>query len=117
TSPLTIPEDIDGTVALLRAGAASALGVTAFHHFLWREEDDGAQGINHDKSVRLRRQDMSPQWLETGSIYAFRSADFQTHEHRFFGRVGLYPIPQDRVLEIDVPSDFDLAQARMSETA
>lgn len=115
TSPLTIPDDIDGTVALLRDGAQSALGATPFHHFLWQEGENGAEGINHDKSVRLRRQDMNPQWLETGSIYAFRSADFQKTKHRFFGRVGLYPIPPERVLEIDEPSDFALAQSRMSE--
>ena len=35
TSPLTLPEDIDGTGrALLDQNAASALAVTPFHHFL-----------------------------------------------------------------------------------
>lgn len=113
TSPLTVPEDISGTLELLRAGADSALTVTAFHRFLWRETPDGAEGINHDKAVRQRRQDRVAEWLETGSVYAFASAGFRAHRHRFFGRVGLYAIAPERVLEIDEPADFELAAARM----
>lgn len=113
TSPLTVPSDIDGVLACLQDGADSALAVTPFHHFLWSETYDGAEGINHDKSVRLRRQDMEPQWLETGSVYAFRSAEFRARKHRFFGKVGLYRIDPERVLEIDEPADFEAADARI----
>ena len=50
TSPLTAPEDIDGTLAALGdKGADSALAVVPFHYFLWSEQGDGgADGINHD---------------------------------------------------------------------
>ena len=44
TSPLTTPDDIDGTIAALRRDDAQcALAVTPFYHFLWRP---GARGLN-----------------------------------------------------------------------
>ena len=40
TSPLTLAEDIDGTVqALFDQEADSSLAVTPFHYFLWRWDD------------------------------------------------------------------------------
>lgn len=113
TSPLTLPDDITGTLEQLNTGADSALAVTAFHHFLWRNRANGAEGINHDKAMRQRRQDREIEWLETGSVYAFKSAEFRTEKKRFFGRVGLYPIAPERVLEIDSLADFELAAARL----
>lgn len=112
TSPLTTAEDIDGTVgALLSADADTALAVTPFYHFLWRQAADGnAEGINHDKSFRLRRQDMEPQYLETGAVYAMRTSGFRTARHRFFGRTALYVMPPERVQEIDDPLDFAKAE-------
>ena len=44
TSPLTLPEDIDGAVqALLDENADSALAVTPFHYFLWQAQAHGAR--------------------------------------------------------------------------
>ena len=57
TSPLTLAEDIDGTIqTLMDKGADSALAVTSFHYFLWKEQASGDTiGINHEKQVRLLR--------------------------------------------------------------
>jgi N-acylneuraminate cytidylyltransferase len=42
TSPLTLPEDIDGTVQVLfDQEADSSLAVTPFHYFLWRWDVNG----------------------------------------------------------------------------
>src|SRR5512147_2780930 len=65
TSPLTLAVDIDGTIqALLEQEADSALAVTPFHYFLWRQEPGGdATGINHQKTCRPLRQEREPQYL------------------------------------------------------
>lgn len=112
TSPLTLAEDIDGTIrALLDADADTALAVAPFHHFLWREETLGdAVGINHDKAVRLRRQDRPADWLETGAVYVMRTEGFLRARHRFFGRTAIHAIPRERLLEIDDPTDFEVAE-------
>lgn len=115
TSPLTAPEDIDGTIAaLVESHADSALAVTAFHYFLWAADDDGAHGINHDKSVRLMRQQRTPEYLETGAVYVMRTAGFRAARHRFFGKTVVFDTPVERRLEIDEPEDFRIAEERIA---
>gem|GEM_PF-84679 len=117
TSPLILPEDIDGTIkALLEENADSALAVTPFHYFLWHKDLHGdAVGINHDKLVRLRRQEREPQFMETGSIYVMRTRGFKSAAHRFFGKIAMYVMPVERCLEIDDPPDIAIAEALMWE--
>jgi len=117
TSPLTMAEDIDGTVQrLLDEKADSALAVSRFHYFVWRETKNGAvDGINHDKQTRPRRQDRESQWLETGAVYAMRIDGFREHRHRFFGKTVAYEMPADRVLEIDEEIDLQHAELRLRE--
>jgi CMP-N-acetylneuraminic acid synthetase len=116
TSPLTLAEDIDGTVeALLAADTDTALAVTPFHYFLWERKDGDGVGVNHDKSFRPRRQDRSPQYLEAGAVVVMRTAGFRRERHRFYGRTAFYEMPGERVLEIDEPHDVWLAEARLRE--
>lgn len=115
TSPLTRPEDIEGTIqALLDEHADSALSVTPFHYFLWRREKRGdALGINHDPQVRPLRQEREPQYEETGAVYVMRANGLRKAEHRFFGKTVLFEMPPERSLEIDEPVDFLIAEAMM----
>jgi len=117
TSPLTLAEDIDGTVeALLDAQADTALAVIPFHYFLWKPQPDGdAIGINHNKSYRPLRQEREPQYLETGAVYVMRVAGFETARHRFFGKTALYIMPSERRLEIDDPVDFKVAEVLLRD--
>ncbi|MFB7558435.1 cytidylyltransferase domain-containing protein [Streptomyces brevispora] len=114
TSPFVAREDIDGVAAAVaRDGADTAVTVAPFHGFLWRdgsEVEDHNYGVNHDKSVRPRRQDRPEDLLETGAAYAMDAAGFRTHRHRFFGHTALVRTDPARVLEIDDP--HDLARAR-----
>lgn len=116
TSPLRLPADIDGGVqTLLSSGSDSLLGVTPFTLFLWRQEKDGANGINHDKHHRPMRQEMEPQFLETGVLYVMRTAGFRAARHRFFGKTELYVIPEKRCLDINQPLDFLIAETVMRQ--
>jgi CMP-N-acetylneuraminic acid synthetase len=110
TSPFVSSQDIDGVVAcLLEKGADCALAVCRFHGFLWKSPDD-ASGVNHDSLVRKRRQELQPEYLETGAVYAMRVAGFREARHRFFGRVVLHELPRDRALEVDTLDDLALAR-------
>ncbi|NLC55714.1 MAG: acylneuraminate cytidylyltransferase [Armatimonadetes bacterium] len=117
TSPLTAPEDIDATVqALLEAEADSALAVVPFHYFLWRPGSGGdAEGINHDKRVRLLRQQRAPEFLESGAVYVMRVPGFLAAKHRFFGKTAMHVMPPERRLEIDEPVDFTIAEVLLRE--
>jgi CMP-N-acetylneuraminic acid synthetase len=115
TSPLTITEDVDNCITtLLNENGDTATTVTDFHYFLWRKTSDGnAEGINHDKKVRERRQDRTPQYLETGAVYVMKTEGFLEYKHRFFGKTVLSLMPSARVLEIDTPSDLRIADERL----
>lgn len=118
TSPLTLAEDIDGTIdALVSQGADSALSVAPFHYFVWKHSQDGALGVNHDKRTRPRRQDREPEFLETGAVYAMRSAGFVHAKHRFFGKTVFYEMPLERVCEVDELADLDMADVRLRRRA
>lgn len=111
TSPLTAPEDIVGTIqALLDQNADTALAVTRFHYFLWQDAGGDFTGINHDKRIRLLRQERQPQYLETGAVYVMKVPGFLQAHHRFFGKTAYHILPPERVLEIDEPADLLVAE-------
>ncbi|MYY12000.1 NTP transferase domain-containing protein [Streptomyces sp. SID4919] len=120
TSPFLTPGDLDAVAAAVTdEGADTAVTVAPFHGFVWRDSDgDGdsdtawdGYGVNHDKSVRPRRQDRPQDLLETGAAYAMTAPGFRAHRHRFFGRTRLVRTDASRVLEIDDPHDLTRARA------
>ncbi len=113
TSPLTCAADLDGLVETLeRETADSAFTAARFHHFLWQRAEDGAaRGVNHEGKKRKRRQDLTPEFLETGAAYVMRTARFRADGERFCGRTVMHETPAERCLEIDDPLDFAKAEA------
>lgn len=111
TSPLTASEDIDGCVdVLLKDGADSAFTAKEFFYFVWKRLPDGsADGINHDKRFRPRRQDREPQYEENGAVYAMKTDGFLAARHRFFGKTVMSLMPESRCYEIDTEFDLDVA--------
>lgn len=117
TAPLTESSDIDGTIEAVRTqGADTGLAVADFHYFVWKPADEGDfRGVNHEKSVRKMRQEREPQYVETGAVYVMNTAGFRHHKHRFFGKTAFHVIPPERVLEIDEPVDFKVAEMLLDE--
>jgi len=117
TSPLTQPEDIDGTVqALLQAKADTSFAAAPFHYFLWSRDSEGmAEGINHKKSSRAMRQQRDGQFIEAGAVYVMRVDGFLKNKHRFFGKTVLYEIPEERCFEIDEPVDLLIAERMIKD--
>ncbi len=113
TSPFTRAEDIDGLVRRVQESGADA-GFTAVpsHRFLWRVDSDGtAEGVNHDKAVRLRRQDREPEFMENGAVYVMKTEGFLCHKHRFFGKTVLHGVPEWQGFEIDSEEDWEIAES------
>jgi N-acylneuraminate cytidylyltransferase len=115
TSPLTLTEDIDGTIKeLLSKNADSALTVARSNVFLWRKDaQEDAVGINHDKMQRPLRQQRVPEFSETGAVYVMRVSGFLKARHRFFGKTVMHVVPQERAFEIDEPTDLKIISAIM----
>ncbi len=112
TAPLTLPQDIDGTLALL-ASADTAFTATPWHRFLWKATPAGAEPIGHSKDVRLMRQQLEPHYLEVGAVYAMRAEGLLRTRRRFHGATAIYQLPPERSLEIDDETDWVLVEALM----
>ena len=112
TSPLTAPEDIDACVRLMaERNADTAFTAKEFFYFIWKVGADGsADGINHDKRFRPRRQDREAQYEENGAVYVMRTDGFMQAKHRFFGRTVMSLMPESRCLEIDTEFDLHVAE-------
>jgi len=112
TSPFIDPADLDAAITRVRSGESDVVfSGRPSHGFLWRITDDGAVGINHDHTFRVRRQDSEPQYLETGAFYVMRADGFRDAGFRFFGRVGIQHVSELTAGEIDTEDDLLLASA------
>ncbi len=112
TSPFIAPSDLDQMVEMIdQARFDCCLTVAESHRFLWHQDPDGqGLGVNHDPGVRLPRQDLKPEFVETGSAYAFRTDGFLESGHRFFGRIGLVSVDRLTSVEIDDIDDLRIAE-------
>jgi CMP-N-acetylneuraminic acid synthetase len=112
TSPLTTHEDIDNIIQkLIDENADSALTVAPFHYYLWKAGEKGdLEAINHDKFYRPMRQQREKQFVETGAVYVMRVNGFLEHKYRFFGKIVMSVMPEDRCFEIDEPVDLVIAE-------
>ena len=112
TSPFLTVEELDRTIgAVVDGGADVAFTAVDFHGFVWTPGDGGVVGVNHEASVRPRRQDRREELLETGAAYVMRVAGFREARHRFFGRCVAVPVDPRRAIEIDTPEDLEIARA------
>ncbi|MVO18517.1 acylneuraminate cytidylyltransferase [Parasedimentitalea huanghaiensis] len=110
TSPFTTGADIDGCLAaMVQRNTACALSVLEDHSFFWEQDENGlGVGVNHDEcKQRQRRQDLPPQYNESGAIYVVQLEAFLRSGQRFCGSVALYPVDHPPV-EIDTLQDFAL---------
>lgn len=108
TSPIRDPGDIDEAIATLeRQQADSLLSVAPSHRFLWRQATAGPEALNYDPLRRPRRQDLDPQYVENGSIYAFKPWVLRTLGNRLGGRMALHVMSPRSAFEID--DELDLA--------
>ena len=116
TSPLTRPEEIDACAAAVgRGGATCAFTAAPDHGFLWGLSPEGfAIGLNHDHAApRRRRQDLPPQFRETGAVYAMDATAFRAAGTRFCGPAKIVLVPGPHV-EIDDEADIALAEALLA---
>jgi CMP-N,N'-diacetyllegionaminic acid synthase len=119
TSPLRLPEDIAGAVALLE-GASSGNVITAAlarrspYFNLVEQRPDGTVGLSKSPpGAIVRRQDAPPCFDMNASIYAWRTTEFRAAPAVFGPRTRLYVMPEERSLDIDSELDFRLVEFLM----
>lgn len=118
STPLTLAEDIDGTVrAMKRAEADSALAVVPFYGYFWKTDETTGEvvPVGHEKGEHLRRQERTPEYLEAGAVYVMNTEGFLQHKKRLFGQVAVYEMPSERYYDIDTPTDLTVAEVLMAK--
>ena len=117
TSPLTSPNDIERAVEILNSGDTdSVVSVTSSQLFLWREDaENRAVPINHQIDYRPRRQELQPEFAETGAIYAIRTSAMLQDRRRYCGVIRLMEMPLIRSFEIDTLEELALVETILKE--
>jgi CMP-N,N'-diacetyllegionaminic acid synthase len=111
TSPLRPPGDIDQAIEWVYGNVYdSVVSVVERHQFVWQSSPDGAVSMSYNPTgQRPRRQD-SIQFVENGSIYAFRPEMLQRYRTRLGGKIGLLQQPWWCGYEVDEPRDLELLE-------
>jgi len=118
TAPLTNSDDLDRAMEIMgSANYDSIFAAKSFHGFIWEKDKNGQMiGVNHNhKGRRLMRQEMQPQYQETGAFYLFNTKGFIEHENRFFGRIGVCELPEEISIDIDTLEDFINAEEYLKQ--
>jgi NAD(P)-dependent dehydrogenase (short-subunit alcohol dehydrogenase family)/CMP-N-acetylneuraminic acid synthetase len=113
TSPLRLPQDVCGAVALLeKSGASSVITGAPSHRSpyfnLVEANADGTVALAKQLSASpQRRQDVPPTFDMNASIYVWNTRAFRADPKVFYPDTRLFEMPADRSLDIDSELDFD----------
>ncbi|MEO5877620.1 MAG: acylneuraminate cytidylyltransferase [Streptosporangiaceae bacterium] len=112
TSPFLRPGDLDAAVRRVLDGDDDVVfSALESHEFQWAESNGAVFGVGHSATFRPRRQDRAPHFRETGAFYVMRTGGLVEAGHRFFGRIGVQPVPPAHAVEVDSPTELALVRA------
>ena len=112
TSPLREVQDIDGAINAMIDQEADSLFSSALleDFFIFEKEGGSYKSVNFDYTNRPRRQDVTPQYLENGSMYLFKPEVLHQNNNRLGGRIGNFEMDLYKATEIDSKEDWDLCE-------
>lgn len=114
TAPLRNEDDIRATYNLVQSGDADfALAVTDYplppHQALITNEHGMTVPMWPDL-VNMKSNDVPEMYVDNGSTYVVRVADFIREKSYYGPRLKGYAMPRERSVDIDTQDDFDLAE-------
>jgi len=117
TSPLRGKGDIDEAVGKFIADGADSLFscLKLEDYFIWEERDGKFDSVNYDYRNRKPRQDIMPQYLENGSIYAFKPNVLRKERNRLGGKITIYEMEEWKSHQIDEPEDLQICEHYLKE--
>lgn len=112
TSPLRLSDDIDKSITqFMNKNADSMFSATKLDDLtLWKKENNKWKSINFDYKNRLRRQQMSENYIENGSIYIFKPGVLKKYNNRLGGEITIYEMEFWQTWEIDSIDEIDLIE-------
>lgn len=116
TSPLRLPSDITGAVALLRESGAhnvitGAPARRSPYFNLVEQRADGSVGLSKSANPPVTRRQDAPRCFDmNASIYVWRVAPFLEQPAVFYPDTRLFEMPEERSIDIDSDLDFALVE-------
>ena len=112
TSPLREEGDLDAAIKLYADGKFDTLlSCTKLEdYFIWQKDSDNFVSVNYDFHNRKRRQDITPHYLENGSIYIFTPEVLIKYNNRLAGKIGVYEMAFWKSYQIDNEEDIEICE-------
>jgi CMP-N-acetylneuraminic acid synthetase/spore coat polysaccharide biosynthesis predicted glycosyltransferase SpsG len=107
TCPLVSSERVAEAVAKFESGAGSVITVKDDRHLTWTIEAGKPKPLY---SARVNRQQLPPQFRESGAIIGARISDVLKHKTRIVEPIALIELPENESLDIDTFSDLVVAE-------
>jgi len=108
TSPLLLPEDINGGLELIGEDCDSVFSATK-EHWVPRWTADN-QPLNWDIYDRPMRQDMPETYIENGAFWITSKKQLLKSRLRYSGKIKPYCMPIKRSFQVDTFEDLDLME-------
>ena len=111
TSPLREVRDVDGLIEeVIKNDLDSAFTACSLEDFFIWQTEPNLSSINYDYKNRRRRQNISDQIVENGSVYVFKPSVISEHNNRLGGKMGYYLMDNWKVYEIDTEEDLEICK-------
>lgn len=108
TCPLLTPARFNEALARFEAGAGSVITVKDDRHLSWTLDADGTPKPLYE--ARVNRQQLPPNFRESGAIIGCRIADLKLHQTRIVQPIALVQLAENESLDIDTFADLVVAE-------
>jgi len=112
TSPVREAYDIDRAFKVYQEQELDSLFscCKVEDRFVWEKDENRYKSVSYDHENRRRRQDVTPRFLENGSIYIFKYNILRLDNNRLGGKIGVYEMPIWKSFQIDKPEDIEICE-------
>lgn len=109
TNPLLLPQTIDKAIDIFLSMSEQD-SLFSVNRIQKRCYDSKGKPINHDLSVMLRTQDLTPIYEENSCIFLFTRESFELENNRIGRTPYLFEISNEESMDIDEELDFELVK-------
>lgn len=121
TSPMRIPADVSGSLALYTPDVDMVVSVTEAscnpYYDCFETQPDGTLHVSKGDGAYTRRQDAPKAWQYNGAVYVINPASIRRMTLGEFPRRIPYEMPRSRSVDLDTPLDWTIVESLMSATS
>ena len=112
TSPLVSYLDVENSFKLIESEALdTVMSVVDDRHLFWTTVNGKGIPLYNE---RVNRQQLPPNFKETGAVVICSSEQLNTNDTRVGERVSIYNMPVERSFDIDTYADLSICEAMLS---